>query len=122
MVDLLSLLTETPIQQSLTMFMFTLAVFSWSLFQFTINLALTTQSDSYESLILEDSEELIMPSKKTCGVFRRFCHFSGFGSDLWSIIITLVFMDGPFLVLRLTGTILKIKIWYFNCGRKKNGN
>ena len=37
-VDLLSLLNETQVQESKVMHLFTLAIFSWSLFQFCLNL------------------------------------------------------------------------------------
>jgi hypothetical protein len=40
-VDLLSLLNETQVQESMPMIYTTLAIFSWSLFQFSLNLVVT---------------------------------------------------------------------------------
>lgn len=56
-VDLLSLLNETQVQESNTMHYFTLAIFSWSLFQFTLNLVVT-RGRSFQSIaLIEDEEE-----------------------------------------------------------------
>lgn len=55
-VDLLSLLNETQVQESSTMHYFTLAIFSWSLFQFCLNLVVS-RGRSFQSLTLLDQEE-----------------------------------------------------------------
>ena len=56
-VDLLSLLNESQVQESKTMHYFTLAIFSWSLFQFTLNLVVT-RGRSFQSIaLIEDEDE-----------------------------------------------------------------
>lgn len=54
-VDLLSLLNETQVQESSIMSYFTLVIFSWSLFQFSLNLVVT-RGRSFQSVVVEDGE------------------------------------------------------------------
>lgn len=55
-VDLLSLLNETQVQESSTMSYFTLTIFSWSLFQFSLNLVVT-RGRSFQSVAVDDLDE-----------------------------------------------------------------
>jgi hypothetical protein len=135
-VDLLSLLNETQVQESMTMTCFTLAIFSWSLFQFSLNLVVTrgrsfqsTMSNDFDTQdeMDEDAENdqpvdeekrfidvlnkfasdtknsMNKKKKRSCG--SDFFQFEAIDSEVWSILITLIFQDGPFLVLRLTAVI-----------------
>ena len=52
-VDLLSLLNETQVQESAIMSYFTLTIFSWSLFQFSLNLVVT-RGRSFQSVAVDD--------------------------------------------------------------------
>lgn len=130
-VDLLSLLNETQVQESSTMPYFTLAIFSWSLFQFSLNLVVTrgrsfqsvTQDDEEE----EDKDENIEDENASKSLFEKLHLYAIKGKDpaktnngskkcsnkkcfrldmldteMWSILITLVFQDGPFFFLRIT--------------------
>jgi hypothetical protein len=123
--DLLSLLNETNVQESQMMCFFTLTAFSWSLFQFSLNLVVTRgrtfspinedEEEEDESLVtrtfVEKINRHISSGKKTTGdpnnpnerrpnCFKRFIDM--IDSEIWSILITLIFQDGPFLALRLT--------------------
>lgn len=129
-VDLLSLLNETQVQESSTMPYFTLAIFSWSLFQFSLNLVVT-RGRSFQSITLDDEEledEEDMEDENASKSLYEKLHLyaikgkeatkSNNGSkkcankkcfrldmldtEMWSILITLVFQDGPFFVLRIT--------------------
>ena len=140
-VDLLSLLNEIQVQESSVMSYFTLAIFSWSLFQFSLNLVVT-RGRSFQSVAVDGSsqeedeifgeEDLVsngtegvrtfseelnritnnrnrMPSssrkEKTFCFATRFLRLDLLDSEIWSILITLIFQDGPFLALRLTAVI-----------------
>jgi len=132
--DLLSLLNETNVQESPTMSYFTLSIFSWSLFQFSLNLVVT-RGRTFQSISTDEQNENIEDdfdedddcstktfvekinkhlsnsnkgsisinpgqSKSMCGCFKNF--FDMIDTEIWSILITLIFQDGPFLALRLT--------------------
>lgn len=130
-VDLLSLLNETQVQESSTMPFFTLAIFSWSLFQFSLNLVVT-RGRSFQSVSMEDEEQEDEdenleeenasksfieklhtyalkgkePTKsnygsKSCSKKKCF-RLDMLDTEMWSILITLVFQDGPFFALRVT--------------------
>jgi hypothetical protein len=135
-VDLLSLLNETQVQESSVMTYFTLAIFSWSLFQFSLNLVVTRgrsfqssavadldtnneADDNYDELeggaggmddkkfvetlnrIAAQAKES-MKKEKSKNVLNKCIRFDMLDSEIWSILITLIFQDGPFLGLRLT--------------------
>lgn len=55
-VDLLSLLNETQVQESVVMHYFTLAIFSWSLFQFCLNLVVS-RGRSFQSVALMEPDQ-----------------------------------------------------------------
>ena len=55
-VDLLSLLNEIQVQESSVMSYFTLAIFSWSLFQFSLNLVVT-RGRSFQSVAVDGSSQ-----------------------------------------------------------------
>lgn len=55
-VDLLSLLNETQVQESAVMHYFTLAIFSWSLFQFCLNLVVS-RGRSFQSVALMEPDQ-----------------------------------------------------------------
>lgn len=137
-VDLLSLLNETQVQESAIMSYFTLVIFSWSLFQFSLNLVVT-RGRSFQSVAVDDldgnegngneypdeeqldngrsfveklnsfamsTKESLAPKAKNFLCFSSsFFRFDLLDSEIWSILITLIFQDGPFLALRLTAVI-----------------
>jgi hypothetical protein len=160
MIDLLSLLNETNVQESEQMTLWTLSIFSWSMFQFSLNLVVnrgrsfavekledefnqnnTNDEDAdHLSSDFEDMEEngnrtffqkldnyvrkhnveadVIKLEEKTnekrwtdkicCCIprkYHRYLRFENFDSEMWSILITMVFQDGPFLAIRLTAVI-----------------
>lgn len=129
-VDLLSLLNEVQVQESNIMHCFTLSIFSWSLFQFSLNLVVS-RGRSYQSITTDSDDDLnndckqdddcesnsdisannkasitntgnvrLKLKKKRKRFFAVNC--LNFDSEIWSIIITLIFQDGPFLALRVT--------------------
>jgi hypothetical protein len=121
-VDLLSLLNETQIQESNLMVYFTLIIFSWSLFQFSLNLVVT-RGRSFQSApidILSDDEDDSNDTEKSkqifenyneklkrnsCSSFWKYFQSQLLNSEVWSILVTLMFQDGPFFALRLTAVI-----------------
>lgn len=147
-VDLLSLLNETQVQESSVMTCFTLAIFSWSLFQFSLNLVVTrgrsfqsTAMGDVDNTEVEDDEYAVefdhqasdekrfletlnkyardakhsqmatnkkaaaAASSSKCKCMPSCIRFDMLDSEVWSILITLLFQDGPFLALRLTAVI-----------------
>lgn len=121
-VDLLSLLNEDEIQQSKLMIYFTLAIFSWSLFQFSLNLVVTRGRNFQATAIDEenaeneddnenDEEEIeavkidMNPKSNKCSNLGQCIKNGLLDSEVWSILVTLIFQDGPFLALRLTAVI-----------------
>jgi hypothetical protein len=122
-VDLLSLLNETQIQESKLMVYFTLIIFSWSLFQFSLNLVVTRgrsftsvpidaildnddsdDSDQYKNA-LKSYKDKSKKKKRNCAKFWKIFNIKLLNSEVWSILVTLMFQDGPFLALRLTAVI-----------------
>lgn len=144
-VDLLSLLNETQVQESATMSYFTLTIFSWSLFQFSLNLVVT-RGRSFQSVAVDDldgeggggggaggagqggggsgganNEEYMddedggrtfieklniyaqnvkpnsSKSKKFLCLSTKMFRFDLFDSEIWSILITLIFQVIIFL-------------------------
>jgi hypothetical protein len=141
-VDLLSLLNETQVQESSLMSCFTLAIFSWSLFQFSLNLVVSrgrsfqsTASADMDTTVVEEDEEggggggcgEIDENRRFLDVLNKYASggskkvqlqqqqpsrcgsciqlLDSIDSEVWSILITLIFQDGPFLALRLTAVI-----------------
>jgi hypothetical protein len=140
--DLLSLLSESNVQESPTMCYFTLSIFSWSLFQFSLNL-IATRGRNFNSSANEDRNKEIIDEedylserenendltlidrlnkyalnsksfhkniKNTSnkGTINTKCFapkLEMLDTEVWSIIITIIFQDGPFLALRLTAVI-----------------
>ena len=191
-IDLLGLISEINVQESTTMSYFTLAIFSWSLFQFSFNIVSSSKAKIYEDIeygrggdplnghidrhndneydddstsggdsTMESSEMDTMASRPPNG--RRLSQILGsltsremekstrklmrkkmmmqqqrtsssgkkrrpnklvwwftlsvewlkqVDSEIWSILKTLIFQDGPFLVLRLTA-VIKFKVRTF---------
>ena len=122
-VDMLSLLSEVQLQESMPMVYATLSVFSWSLFQFSLNLVVT-RGRSFQAVVTEDIDDdmsyqtfgqsqfsnkySIESKNKTWSKFFFLIDCSKFqflNSEIWSILVTLVFQDGPFLAIRLTAVI-----------------
>ena len=143
-VDLLTLLNEIQVQESTLMTCFTLTIFSWSLFQFSLNLVVTRgrsfqsihEQEDIEDIILDPTSENIQNYKENddsagdltktfidkLNTFKefnpqlnqknsrttkclRFFRLDLLDSEIWSILITLIFQDGPFLAIRLTAVI-----------------
>lgn len=55
-VDMLSLLNEVQVQESTAMVFTTLSLFSWSLFQFSLNLVVT-RGRSFQGVVTEDIDD-----------------------------------------------------------------
>jgi hypothetical protein len=122
-VDMLSLLSEVQLQDSMPMIYATLTVFSWSLFQFSLNLVVT-RGRSFQGVVTEDIDDdmsyntfgqsqfsnkySIESKNKAWSKFFFFFDCSKFdflNNEIWSILVTLVFQDGPFLAIRLAAVI-----------------
>lgn len=102
MIDLLSIFQEDKVIRSPTMIKCTLAVFSWSTFQFSLSLVASRgrtfrlESDSQTQEIFINSKTTkrrsIHRMKSTC---QRLT-----SSELPSIFITILMQDFPFLIIR----------------------
>ena len=108
MIDLLSIFQEDKVIRDIRMVYSILAVFSWSTFQFSLNLVATRgrnfrlepdplNQDLRISFRDPTHRNGIKPIKKTC---QNLC-----GSELPSIFITILMQDLPFFVLRLIAVI-----------------
>ena len=145
-VDLLTLLNEKQVQESSLMSYFTLSIFSWSLFQFSLNLVVTrgrsfqsvNNEGEMDDVVVDPTAENIQnykESEDSAGDLTRtfveklntfnefnpkynqkssrskssklfkFFRLDLLDSEIWSILITLLFQDGPFLAIRLTAVI-----------------
>jgi hypothetical protein len=137
MIDLLSLLNEVNVQESSTMTYFTLSIFSWSMFQFSLNLVVNrgrsfviekeinedVNDNQNDFEILEDEEnanktfmqkldayvrmqDVKLTNEKKIGCIpKKYLSLDVFDTEMWSILITMIFQDGPFLAIRLTAVI-----------------
>lgn len=139
MIDLLSLLNEVNVQESTIMTFFTLSIFSWSMFQFSLNLVVNRgrsfviereeddqnngvlNSNDFEILEDEDNinktfiqkldtyvrmEDVKLTNDKKLGCIpKKYLSLDVFDTEMWSILITMIFQDGPFLAIRLTAVI-----------------
>jgi hypothetical protein len=122
-VDMLSLLSEVQVQDSMPMVYATLTVFSWSLFQFSLNLVVT-RGRSFQGVVTEDIDDdmsyntfgqsqfsnkysIESKNKAWSKFFFLFdcSKFDFLNNEIWSILVTLVFQDGPFLAIRLAAVI-----------------
>ena len=126
MVDLLSLLNEVQVQESSVMHFFTLSIFSWGLFQFSLNLFINKDENnnldnldsSFNSSLYDNTKE--DNNNTTLSEYIMSCF--NFSNEIWSILISLIFQDGPFLALRLTAVfrfnVRTFTTMFFTC---KNG-
>jgi hypothetical protein len=108
MIDLLSIFQEDKVIRNTQMVYTILAVFSWSTFQFSLNLVATRgRNFRLEPDVLNQDLRInfrdptrrngTKPIKKTC---QNIC-----GSELPSIFITILMQDLPFFILRLIAVI-----------------
>jgi hypothetical protein len=107
MIDLLSIFQEDKVIRNTYMVYSILAVFSWSTFQFSLNLVATRgRNFRLEPDILNQDLKISFkhhnnrngkPIQKTC---QNLC-----GSELPSIFITILMQDLPFFILRLIAVI-----------------
>lgn len=104
MIDLLSIFQEDKVIGNMGMVYSILAVFSWSTFQFCLNLVATRgrnfHAEPDESVVpntVEKDGDTVLPVKS---FFQRL-----YSSELPSIFITILMQDLPFLILRLIAVI-----------------
>ena len=91
-IDLLSVLQEQAIMINMNMVYTALTIYSWSLYQFTLNLVggLSRVSDSNTDLV---------QNAKTSN--KRYNNRKSIHNELWNVLITLVMQDCPFFILRI---------------------
>jgi hypothetical protein len=107
MIDLLSIFQEDKVIRNTHMVYSILAVFSWSTFQFSLNLVATRgrnfrlepdpMNQDLRINFKRQSRRNGKPIQKTC---QHLC-----GSELPSIFITILMQDLPFFILRLIAVI-----------------
>jgi hypothetical protein len=124
MVDLLSLLNEVQVQESSVMHFFTLSIFSWGLFQFSLNLIINNKDENnLDNLDNSSANSSVYDNtKEENTISEYFMSCFNFSNEIWSILISLIFQDGPFLALRLTAVfrfnVRTFTTMFFTC---KNG-
>jgi hypothetical protein len=108
MIDLLSIFQEDKVIKDNDMIYSTLAVFSWSTFQFSLNLVASrgrtfrSESDSQSQTIQLTSRQRNRRSNPSR--IQSTCQ-KLVGSELPSIFITILMQDLPFLIIRLIAVI-----------------
>lgn len=108
MIDLLSIFQEDKVIRNKHMVYSILAVFSWSTFQFSLNLVATRgRNFRLEPDVLNQDLKINFHDNGTRNgrnVFQRTCQ-NICGSELPSIFITILMQDLPFFILRLIAVI-----------------
>ena len=108
MIDLLSIFQEDKVIENMNMVYSILAVFSWSTYQFCLNLVATrgrnfrVETEDLPPELNANIKEMIrasqvVPMQSTCQKL--------YSSELPSIFITILMQDLPFLILRLIAVI-----------------
>lgn len=100
-IDLLSVLQEQAIMINMNMVYTALSIYSWSLYQFTLNLVVT-RGRNYGS---QTSLNTLNTSK------NRYNNSKSMHNELWNVLITLTMQDCPFFILRI---ICVVKFNVFN--------
>jgi hypothetical protein len=103
MIDLLSIFQEDKVIRNTEMVYSTLAVFSWSTFQFSLNLV-ATRGRNFRMEPEPVSQDYQTAGKDQVKPIPTICH-KLCSSELPSIFITILMQDLPFLVLRLIAVI-----------------
>lgn len=108
MIDLLSIFQEDKVIRNKHMVYSILAVFSWSTFQFSLNLVATRgRNFRLEPDVLNQDLKISFRdhgSQNGQNVFQKTCQ-NICGSELPSIFITILMQDLPFFILRLIAVI-----------------
>ncbi|CAF1193901.1 unnamed protein product [Didymodactylos carnosus] len=126
MIDLLSIFQEETVLKKNEMVYSTLAVFSWSTFQFSLNLVATrgrtfnvepvgTMIDNENNEMIQQKKEVRIELQRQTNSFKKrpaspeskcqWCLNTFLNNELYSIFITITMQDLPFLVLRLIAVI-----------------
>ncbi|KAM3920927.1 transmembrane protein 26-like [Leptodactylus fuscus] len=93
MLDILELMKEPSVKTNTTITVVGLCLFSWAIMQFTLILTQTLSSSSEDPEVGERGYS--SSGVKNC-VMTLCCT-----SEVWSVLITVLMQDGPFLVYRL---------------------
>lgn len=102
MIHCIKHISEQNVMKSNAMVYSTLSIYSWSLFQFTLNMVAskaprnesTSQNvENGENLSENDTRQILVDKK-------RAEDNSSMQNELWIIIITLLMQDGPFFIIR----------------------
>lgn len=105
MIDLLSIFQEDKVIRNYDMVFSTLAVFSWSTFQFTLSL-IASRGRTFRVENDNQTQDLLLNSKKrrSNNRIKSTCQRLT-TSELPSIFITILMQDLPFLVIRFIAVI-----------------
>ena len=88
-IDLLSVIQEQAVMSNMNMVYAALTIYSWSLYQFTLNLVVLRRTSDSETL-------LDVQTAKT-----RYNNSKSMHNELWNVLITLIMQDCPFFILRI---------------------
>ncbi|CAF0885437.1 unnamed protein product [Adineta ricciae] len=122
MIDLLSIFQEENVIKNQEMIYSTLAVFSWSTFQFSLNLVASRgRTFRYESDSMTSSNQLNIlkqqkrrPPHRVLSICQKLAN-----SELPSIFLTILMQDLPFLIIRFIAVVhFKVQSYttiFFTC-------
>ncbi|GAB6019957.1 hypothetical protein CHUAL_001486 [Chamberlinius hualienensis] len=96
-VELFEAFKEDVVNTNIELTCAVLALWSWSLMQFTLVLTATKARKPRLGMDNTSAKDFVASSPPTCcQTMKRF-----FAMDIWAIMTTIIFQDGPFLCLRL---------------------
>uniref|UniRef100_H2YWB7 Transmembrane protein 26 n=1 Tax=Ciona savignyi TaxID=51511 RepID=H2YWB7_CIOSA len=91
-IELLEVFNESKVSQNAELVYLVMAIWSWSLLQFC--LVLTASKDMPN---IDEHDEKVSYSDDGRLCFNCFCCYT----EVWGMIMSILFQDGPFLILRL---------------------
>ncbi|CAF1072746.1 unnamed protein product [Adineta steineri] len=120
MIDLLSIFQEDKVLQDQEMIYSTLAVFSWSTLQFSLNLVASRgRTFRFEPDKQNSNNQLNIPNSRQQPQRIKSTYQKLASSELPSIFITILMQDLPFLVIRFIAVIhFKVQSYttiFFTC-------
>ncbi|CAF0902517.1 unnamed protein product [Rotaria sordida] len=102
MIDLLSIFQEDKVIENIEMIYSTLAVFSWSTFQFSLSL-LASRGRMFRLETDHNSKNIQLISQQQKRIKSKYQNLAN--SELPSIFITTLMQDLPFVIIRLIAVI-----------------
>jgi hypothetical protein len=115
-MELFVIFDEPEIRSDKVLTYVTFCVWTLSLFQFTLVLTATRDNSRSQAVTEEDEENTTFKTRQGCGV----CSCGKiFELEIWSLMISILLMDGPFLAVRVYALVryqlITFGILFFVC-------